>query len=119
MLFMVNVHVNFCIWMCMCLCQHVLFSYPAVERNALAFFQHLKKKQWTKELKVVSPNEAAESDLRLVHSASYLRSLKVCADKIPVRQFCFSIECIKPLTLNTKHVITIMVLFVNASCISY
>ncbi|XP_045128117.1 histone deacetylase 11-like isoform X1 [Portunus trituberculatus] len=38
--------------------------------------KHLKKKQWTKELKVVTPNEATESDLRLVHSASYLRSLK-------------------------------------------
>ncbi|KAG0697405.1 Histone deacetylase 2 [Chionoecetes opilio] len=42
--------------------------------------KHLKRKHWSKELKVVSPNEARESDLRLVHSASYLRSLKVRAE---------------------------------------
>ncbi|XP_071512496.1 histone deacetylase 11-like isoform X2 [Panulirus ornatus] len=38
--------------------------------------KHLKKKQLMKDMKLVSPNEATEADLRMVHSASYLRSLK-------------------------------------------
>ncbi|XP_045582444.1 histone deacetylase 11 isoform X1 [Procambarus clarkii] len=38
--------------------------------------KHLKKKQLLKGLNLVTPNEASEADLRLVHSASYLRSLK-------------------------------------------
>ena len=58
----------------------------------ILIFQHLKKKQWTNELKMVSPNEATEGDLRLVHSASYLRSLKVCikgrSELPPVFKIC-------------------------------
>ncbi|KAK4319862.1 hypothetical protein Pmani_009248 [Petrolisthes manimaculis] len=38
--------------------------------------KNLKKKQWLKNAKFVSPNEASEADLKLVHSASYIRSLK-------------------------------------------
>lgn len=45
--------------------------------KAHLIFQHLKKKQLLKENTLVIPNEVTETDLRMVHSASYLRSLKV------------------------------------------
>ncbi|ROT82690.1 putative histone deacetylase 11-like isoform X2 [Penaeus vannamei] len=38
--------------------------------------KYLKKKKLLKDLKLVCPNEATETDLRFVHTASYLRSLK-------------------------------------------
>ncbi|XP_042212154.1 histone deacetylase 11-like isoform X2 [Homarus americanus] len=38
--------------------------------------KNLKKKNLLKGLNLATPNEATEADLRLVHSASYLRSLK-------------------------------------------
>ncbi|XP_064121109.1 histone deacetylase 11-like [Macrobrachium nipponense] len=38
--------------------------------------KYLKKRQLVKDTTLVAPNEASEADLRLVHTASYLQSLK-------------------------------------------
>lgn len=50
---------------------------PLQKLISVFHFQYLKKKKLLKDLKLVCPNEATETDLRFVHTASYLRSLKV------------------------------------------